>query len=56
MQEKYREYVIKYKVFSISWYYEFKCYETTADKAITAFIKEYPIGIERYYIAFANDI
>lgn len=52
-----KEYIIKYKVFSIPYYYEFKCVAETTDKAITQFIKkETLIGIERFYIAAENKI
>lgn len=50
-----KQYIIKYKVKSIPFYYEFRVYETTTDNAITAFFKEYPIGIERFYIATVNE-
>ena len=51
-----KEYIIKYKVFTIPYYYEFKCYAESNDQAITQFIKAEPIGIERYYIESINDI
>ena len=51
-----KQYIIKYKVFNLPYYYEFKAYAKTADDAITAFIKAEPIGIERYYIAAVLDV
>lgn len=52
-----KEYIIKYKVFSIPYYYEFKCFADSANNAITQFIKkETLIGIERFYIAAETNI
>ena len=52
----YKQYIIKYKLRSLPFYYEFVAYEESTDSAITAFYKEYPIGIERFYIAAVLDI
>lgn len=52
----YKQYIIKYKLRSIPFYYEFRVYEKSTDDAVTAFYKEYPIGIERFYIAAVLDI
>lgn len=51
-----KEYVFKYKLFSMPWFYEFKCYAETTENAVAAFIKENPIGIEKYYIAFVVEV
>ena len=52
----YKEYVFKYKVKTIPFWYEFKCYEESTDKAVTQFLKENPIGIEKHYISAVYDI
>lgn len=52
----FKQYIIKYKLFGMPYYYEFRTYSENSDSAISAFIKEYPIGIERYYIAAILDI
>ncbi len=51
-----KEYVFKYKVFSLPFWYEFKCYAENTDQACSAFIKANPIGIEKYYIMAVYDI
>lgn len=51
-----KEYVVKYKVFTIPFWYEFKCYAGSTDEAVSAFIREEPIGIEKYYISAVYDI
>lgn len=51
-----KEYVFKYKVFTIPFWYEFKCYAETRENAVAAFIKENPIGIEKYYIAIVLEV
>ena len=51
-----KQYIIKYRIASIPWEFEFMAIEDTADKAITAFIREYPIGITSYRIAAVLDI
>lgn len=52
----FREYVFKYKLFTMPWFYEFKCYAENTENAIAAFIKENHIGIEKYYIYGVFDI
>jgi hypothetical protein len=52
----YKQYIIKYKLRSLPFYYECVAYEESTDSAITAFYKEYPIGVERFYIAAVLDI
>lgn len=51
-----RQFIIKYKLFTMPWYYEFTTYAESGSEAITAFLKEYPIGIEKYYVAAALSI
>ena len=51
-----KEYVFSYKVKTIPFWYAFSCYAETTDEAITQFIKENPIGIEKYYISAVYDI
>ena len=53
MGEKHmKQYIIKYKVFSLKWWYEFSCYAENTQEAINTFIRENTlIGIEKFYIA-----
>ncbi len=51
-----KQYIIKYKLFAMPWYYEFTTYAESADEAITAFVKAEPFGIERYYLAAVLDV
>lgn len=47
-----KQYIIKYKVFSLKWWYEFTCYAENTQEALKAFIRENAfIGIEKFYIA-----
>lgn len=50
------EYVFRYKVFTIPLWYEFRCYADSTDGAVFAFIRENPIGIEKYYISAVYEI
>lgn len=51
-----KQFIIKYKLFSMPFYYEFSVYAESGSHAITAFLKEYPIGIEKYYVSAALSI
>lgn len=51
-----KQFIIKYKLFTMPFYYEFKVYAENTESACNAFFKEYPIGIERFYIATTIDI
>lgn len=53
---KTQEYVFRYKVFSLPYWYEFVCYADSTNKAITMFLRENPIGIESYRILMVKDI
>lgn len=56
LKQMYSEFVIKYKVRSVPFWYEFKTIAENSDSAITAFLREYPIGIEKYYISACYSI
>ena len=51
-----KQYIIKYKLFTMPWYYEFTTYAESGSEALAAFIKAEPFGVERYYISAAIDI
>lgn len=51
-----KEYVISYKVRSLPYWYTFTCYEESADKAVSAFWRENPFGIEAFRIVAENEI
>lgn len=52
----YKEYIIKYKVRSIPFWYEFKGYFRNDDDATTAFLRENMIGLECFRIVARNEI
>ena len=51
-----KEYVFKYKVFTMPWWWEWKCYAESTEEACTLFRKDNPTGIECYRIAFVNPV
>ena len=53
---RYKEYIIHYKVFSLPWWYSFSCYADSADSAVSMFLRENPIGIESYKITDSLEI
>lgn len=52
----YMEFVINYKLFSMPWFYTFTVYAESGSQAISEFLKEYPIGVEKYYISKVYNI
>lgn len=51
-----KEYVFNYKVKTIPYWYTFTCYADSTDNAISAFLKENPIGIETFRIVKVNNL
>lgn len=51
-----KEYVFNYKVKTIPFWYVWTCYAESTEQAVSAFMKENPIGIESFRIVRVNEI